>query len=1104
MGKLDDLYNFREKRFTAYNHSLRIYIHGVEVSRWLRGSLSITYNGRDSYNNASFEIVNPRHIFQITEENLCGPTGKCSESPKMREGDHEYSEAAKAKVFAMKQRLNGQAKNLVFDTLNSGLIVKGAALATESYHSVSGADPFAFNKFFPPKTYEETRYRLYVSDCIFNKNDYVRIFQKNPFQAYKDEWVEIFCGFIQDKPVTTNYITGESRLNVSCSCIKQIMQKMRVNINVHLADIDHGTQIKDQDFYNDFLNPSKLTHPFAQSNLENTIKTLILGSPNPERDPAKMTAEEKKSKVGEFKLGNIVCYDPSNPGNMLERWHLMTVFGVNKVPFPQGGNQDDLWLTGQEMNTIGKATRTGKDADAIVGGPSARYLHMLLPKSGTGPGSLIQYDLVKSASAADRREWSTRWEIIRDFASKLDFQVLTSPSGDILVEFPQYGFTPCAYLTNFNSGAQAEPDGTVGDSAKAAKKSKSSPLSGSSEGKGSKKAFQQCHVGRPDGSYDNAIANLFLYKIHIKEETLNDEAEDFPTLLQVSGGFAFQGGAVPSAKQEVLNPRAILYSPVLVARYGAISESVDFPFAGQRKDEFGDDKAAFTKRLVKLGMIEFVRRMADASTWQGSLVYRPFQFPNRPVHLRRCHRMGLTSKVSYTYNVGKDVSMSMDCHMLMARRHDGSYRLMTGSVNTPIDYGAIWDSTDATTKDGGVVATTSDQAKTDGVTTSKEAESKTPENQKTNPPSDKAEVPEGLMPEFKSIVENMIAASKTVFPDDPLKLTALPGDSLGLRVQNAFPNDLSYFQRIREEYKSKYNPTNNPDLTPDITLKQQKGESFYTLQIDAPNSWGSVVVGKEFAEITKSKKSELSNEEVKQKTWDFLRAKNKRINAQAGGGNLPKETPPPGDPNICKNLSGDSKNASGAPGSTQSTVIDRSLPKKAADYIRKAEGEVTEVYPDAVKKATIGIGHLLTNSERDKKIKERGYITKEEMEEIFAEDLKSHSEYFLNNVKVPLTDDQKVALASFGFNAGGASPAMRNIVKLINEGKSREAMTKVLLDYDKGTKDGVLIRLAGLTARRAEEASLFCGEKILPDVAATPSVPCEGTSFLKQRGLKVS
>lgn len=1054
MGKLDDLYNFREKRFTAYNHSLRIYIHGVEVSQWLRGSLSITYNGRDSYNNASFEIVNPRRIFQITEENLCGPTGKCSDDPVMREGDHEYSESAKAKVFAMKQRLNGQAKNLFFDTLNSGIIVKGAALGTESLHSVQGANPFARNKFFPPKTYEEARYRLYVDDCIFNKNDYVRIFKKNPFQAYKDEWVEIFCGFIQDKPVTTNYITGESRINVSCSCIKQIMQKMRVNINVHLSDVDQGTQIIDQDFYNDFLNPSKLTHPFAQSNLENTIKTLILGSPNPARNPADMSAEEKKRKVGKFKLGNIVCYDPSNPGNILERWHLMTVFGVNKVPFPQGGNRDDLWLTGSEMHTIGKATRTGDDADAIVGGPSARYLHMLLPKSGTGPGSLIQYDLVQAGSSSDRREWSTRWEIIRDFASKLDFQVLTSPSGDILVEFPQYGFTPCAYLTNFNSGAKAGPDGTVGDSAKAAKKSKSSKLSGSSTGKGSKKAFQQCHVGRPDGSYENAIANLFLYRIHVKEETLNDEAEDFPTLLQVSGGFAFQGGAVPSAKQEVLNPRAILYSPVLVARYGAISESVDFPFAGQRKDEFGDDKAAFTKRLVKLGMIEFIRRMADASTWQGSLVYRPFQFPNRPVHLRRCHRMGLVSKVSYTYNVGKDVSMSMDCHMLMARRHDGSYRLMTGSVNTPIDYGAIWDSTDATTKDGGVVATTSDQAKKDGATAATESSNTT-----TPPPPVQGSNRDlgALMPEFRVLIDDLIKASEDAHPGNPLivspvantvsrpfKAGGVSSHSLGLAVDlvplKGIPgitgkiktNEAArpFYQDINRAYQQKFNPHNDRNR-----MIEWGGQSrtysegaLDNVHYQAPRAWmGSHATrgsaSQAFAQDMREKNSGIKQAEVVERVWAALRANTPGLSKIAADNDLPR-------PTLDEEIIGEQEECSGG------------------TKVKQADGTLRIVNPNCVIVPT--------------QLKRQG------------------------NKIVSCIDDSSGDAAGTKDECDEASPQDQEKFKSYEKAKAVAA------------EDAANYKNASGAAGGAQAVSNS------NDVASTPSVPCEGTSFLQQRGLKVS
>lgn len=767
MGKLDDLYGFTEKRFTSYNHSLRVFIYGSDVSAWLKGNVTITYSARDGFNTASFDLANPRRIFQIAEWNLCDtPVSSlkqdCGKPAYFKITGDEYSEQVKKEIFIKKQSENIYYWKTVLQNGGS-LSVTSTALGTRGGHrgipisaTAANAHLFSSNPYFPPRQYEESKYRLYLNDCIFNKNDYIRIFSKNPFKASNDEWVEVFCGFIQDHPISTNFLTGESTVRITATCVKQQLQRMRVNVNKSLGELD-AQPIADTVFYHDFINNSEqYSHPFANASLEDAVKTLILGTANPSRDPKKLTDAIRHQMYGNFKLGNLVCYNPASPGNTLERWHLMTVFGVNKVPFPKGGNQDDLWLTTKEMNTIGANTFPDKSADAVVGGPSSRYLHMLLPAGGTGPGTLVTYDTLQHGNASAVREWSTRWEVIRDLASKLDFQVLTSPSGDLLLEFPQYGFTPCAYLTDFGAQEAATPAGTVNDAADAAKSSHSTPLTGSSNETGSPKGFRtDCH--NYHNSYKHAIAPLFVYRVHQKEETLSDEAEDFPTILTVTGGMAFHQTSLKAG--DIFAPRGFVTSPLLVDRYGVIAETVDFPFAGQRADDQGTTDSTIVKRLTQLGLIEFTKRMADASTWSGSLVYRPFMFPNRPIQLGKSNRIGLTTNVTYTWVVGQSASMSINCHMLMGRRHDGSFRLITGSVNTPIDYGAIWHESDTSVKDSSTLSSTSNSKSTDPATARSQAQ---PAAKPGNDAEKLGAAPgsqslDGLMPEFRTIVENLIA-----------------------------------------------------------------------------------------------------------------------------------------------------------------------------------------------------------------------------------------------------------------------------------------------------------------------------------------------------------
>lgn len=649
-----DLYNFREQRFQPFSHSLRVYIFGVEVSKWLKGSVSITYGNRDSYNTASFDLSNPNRLWQISKANLDGIY--------RNSGAGEYSELAKKEIMGF--------KTLPANNPEISLDIKQSAFQASQIVTSAGAsvDQSGNVRFVPPADGNERKYRLAVNDCIFNKHDPIRIFVKNPL-SNAQEWVEVFCGFVQEHPITTNYLNGESSLRVSCYCIRQMLTKTRVQMN----SLIHGndpTPILNAGFFQDFAKGGIGTTAFGASSLEETIKQLILGTTQPTATSDPLAAQKSANGVGQFKMGNVVCYDPANPGNTLERWHLMTIFGVNKIPFPSATpDTQQFWLSNREMEEVGKNTKWTPEKG--ISGPDGRYLHFLLPIGGTGAGTLIQSTVDTTAKEA---EWTSRWDIIRDYASKLDFQVLTSPSGDLLVEFPLYGFTPATFRRQAPSGGLA-------------------------------------FAGADDPGKFTGLESLLTFDIHQKEETLNDEAEDFPTVLQVNGGVA-----LTNANTEHANYRSYVYSPVLAARYGVIVEQCDFPFAGQSVGDTGDDAGGvITKRLSKLGMIEFTKRMADASSWAGSVVYRPFLFPNRPIYLKRSARIGNLTSVSYTWNVGKDASCSVGLNQLMAERYNptnktSTFRLLTGAVNTPISYASIWGPQDSATQISGVASPDSNNA----------------------------------------------------------------------------------------------------------------------------------------------------------------------------------------------------------------------------------------------------------------------------------------------------------------------------------------------------------------------------------------------------------
>lgn len=68
---------------------------------------------------------------------------------------------------------------------------------------------------------------------------------------------------------------------------------------------------------------------------------------------------------------------------------------------------------------------------------------------------------------------------------------------------------------------------------------------------------------------------------------------------------------------------------------------------------------------------------------------------------------------------------------------------------------------------------------------------------------------------------------------------------------------------------------------------------------------------------------------------------------------------------------------------------------------------------------------------------------------------------------VPLPDERAVALTSFAYNVGVQTACRSSVVRLINQGKTRQGCDALML-YDKANG----VRFSGLTKRRAAERQL--------------------------------
>lgn len=180
------------------------------------------------------------------------------------------------------------------------------------------------------------------------------------------------------------------------------------------------------------------------------------------------------------------------------------------------------------------------------------------------------------------------------------------------------------------------------------------------------------------------------------------------------------------------------------------------------------------------------------------------------------------------------------------------------------------------------------------------------------------------------------------------------------------------------------------------------------------------------------------------------------------------------------------------------------------NVIKKYEGFEPKLYPDQAGKNTIGYGHLLRPNEKvsDFSSSKTDQLTQEDAENLLYKDIQAHQGWKNKVNQKSITPKQEAALTSLAFNLGPNSPAISQIVDLINQNKHSDA-AKVFNQYNKvrdpRTKE--LKESKGLTERRQYESSLF-SEDITPEVIEAQEAPeylqnlaMQDTNFQNLRGL---
>lgn len=143
------------------------------------------------------------------------------------------------------------------------------------------------------------------------------------------------------------------------------------------------------------------------------------------------------------------------------------------------------------------------------------------------------------------------------------------------------------------------------------------------------------------------------------------------------------------------------------------------------------------------------------------------------------------------------------------------------------------------------------------------------------------------------------------------------------------------------------------------------------------------------------------------------------------------------------------------------SVFSDKAAKKARIFIQGSEGFKNVAYkPTPTDKWTIGYGHTKNVQPGDK-------ITEEEAERFFKEDFEQHIKP-LKEVKIPLSENEKIALASFIYNVGPQAFLDSTLLKKLNA-NDREGATKELKKWIYENKKVN----QGLINRRNKEINLF-------------------------------
>lgn len=672
---------FQELVHQALYQDFLVFINGINVTRWVTGSISYSVAGRGGTNSASFQMVNPDNLFILIPNaeaggsiggNIPPPTGsdiitpgsltwRTAETNTQRSNHPAYSEIVKKETY-LRKALSALQINETFGVVDreSQQINPGSGRAGASVQTTRpGGNPREEAGFDVPNM---ERWPFGYHRAVFHKNDPVRIFVHNPFTSDADSWICAFTGYVQSYPVDDDWITGNSTINVSCYDLKSLMQKMRFQTNQILYELP-GDVAVDEGFFADFLRGSEggqSMHRLANQTFENIASYILTGRFLPEwfdgyQDQSNTNYVLASSNIMRQRFQSIGLpaniQNIENPRPPSERFDIpqqstgtggrieRTTNGVGQVsmgsvfrfPGTLSTNADKanfieewhkLGLFGgfRRPLTYREALQIGSETRIDGNNPPDRVnVHMLVPSMGSGLGTLEQIG-IDAETQEGRREFATRYDMMDGYAEKIDFQWWISGIGNIMIEMPMYDWFPSDF-------GEWEP--------------------------------------------------VFTVHYHAISSTMGDESGDPPTAIIARGDTT---GHTNNRGGELDNwvPRlGIAWAPTMVHRFGLTQAEINLPFV--------TDPTILRARAL----LELQKRLAEANQLSADFICRPLLTPNRPLYFKPRERLGWTQSVSNSLAVLAECTTQAELNYTRHRDINGHWRHITGGSFSALRYGQV-------------------------------------------------------------------------------------------------------------------------------------------------------------------------------------------------------------------------------------------------------------------------------------------------------------------------------------------------------------------------------------------------------------------------------